>query len=272
MATTPTTRGTDRVALVAGASRGIGADTARAFARAGHAVVLGARDTDALARVVDDIEAARRPRRRRQDRRRRRRLDARPSSSSPSRPTAGSTPRSTTPPTARCRARWPTSTPTSSISGIRTNVRGTFLGMKFQIPAMLASGGGAIVNMASVAGVRAMTNLARLRRREGRDHRPHRGRRPRLRRPGRPRQRRRARPDPHPPPRARPARRHSAWPPRRSRWAGSARPPEVADVVLWLCSEQSSFVTGVDHADRRRPARRAQAAADVPPRRRNGPT
>jgi NAD(P)-dependent dehydrogenase (short-subunit alcohol dehydrogenase family) len=32
--------------------------------------------------------------------------------------------------------------------------------MKFQIPAMLESGGGAIVNMASVAGVRAMTNLA----------------------------------------------------------------------------------------------------------------
>src|SRR5881275_123134 len=43
--------------------------------------------------------------------------------------------------------------------GIRTNVRGTFLGMKFEIPAMLASGGGAIVNMASVAGMRAMTNL-----------------------------------------------------------------------------------------------------------------
>ena len=32
--------------------------------------------------------------------------------------------------------------------------------MKHQIPAMLDSGGGAIVNMASVAGVRAMTNLA----------------------------------------------------------------------------------------------------------------
>ena len=31
--------------------------------------------------------------------------------------------------------------------------------MKFEIPAMLASGGGAVVNMASVAGVRAMTNL-----------------------------------------------------------------------------------------------------------------
>src|SRR2546425_8851254 len=47
-----------RVALVAGASRGIGADTAKAFAQAGYAVVLGARDADALARVVDEIEAA----------------------------------------------------------------------------------------------------------------------------------------------------------------------------------------------------------------------
>src|SRR3954470_9228118 len=46
-----------RVALVAGASRGIGAETARAFARSGYAVVLGARDGDALGRVVAAIEA-----------------------------------------------------------------------------------------------------------------------------------------------------------------------------------------------------------------------
>ena len=35
--------------------------------------------------------------------------------------------------------------------GIATNVRGTFLGMKYQISAMLQSGGGTIVNMASLA-------------------------------------------------------------------------------------------------------------------------
>ena len=44
--------------------------------------------------------------------------------------------------------------------GIATNIRGTFLGMKFQIGAMLDSGGGAIVNMASVAGVNGTANLA----------------------------------------------------------------------------------------------------------------
>jgi NAD(P)-dependent dehydrogenase (short-subunit alcohol dehydrogenase family) len=44
--------------------------------------------------------------------------------------------------------------------GIQTNINGTFYGMKHEIPAMLASGGGVIINMASVAGVGAMSNLA----------------------------------------------------------------------------------------------------------------
>ena len=46
-----------RVALVAGASKGIGAATAEAFAAAGAAVVLAARDTTALAAVADGIRA-----------------------------------------------------------------------------------------------------------------------------------------------------------------------------------------------------------------------
>src|SRR5207344_3356403 len=46
-----------RVALVAGASKGIGAATAEAFAAAGAAVVLAARDTAALKGVADGIEA-----------------------------------------------------------------------------------------------------------------------------------------------------------------------------------------------------------------------
>ena len=46
-----------RVALVAGASKGIGAATAEAFAAAGAAVVLAARDTTALKAVADGILA-----------------------------------------------------------------------------------------------------------------------------------------------------------------------------------------------------------------------
>jgi NAD(P)-dependent dehydrogenase (short-subunit alcohol dehydrogenase family)/ketosteroid isomerase-like protein len=156
---TTTTSHVERVALVAGASRGIGADTAKAFAAAGYSVVLGARDAAALARVVDEIEAV-----------------------------GGRAVAATTDvgdvdsmrglvdlavdTFGRLDAAFnnatdgPMPAPVADIDpdefdlGIRVNVRGTFLGMKFEIPAMLASGGGAIVNMASVAGVRAMTNLA----------------------------------------------------------------------------------------------------------------
>src|SRR5689334_3446269 len=44
-----------KVALVAGASRGLGAATARAFADAGATVVLGARDERALGEVAAEI-------------------------------------------------------------------------------------------------------------------------------------------------------------------------------------------------------------------------
>jgi len=44
--------------------------------------------------------------------------------------------------------------------GIRTNIRGTFLGMRAQIPAMLRTGGGTIVNMASTAGLHGVSGLA----------------------------------------------------------------------------------------------------------------
>jgi NAD(P)-dependent dehydrogenase (short-subunit alcohol dehydrogenase family) len=43
---------------------------------------------------------------------------------------------------------------------IGVNLRGVFLGMRYAIPHILASGGGAIVNMASVAGVRGVPTLA----------------------------------------------------------------------------------------------------------------
>ena len=128
--------------------------------------------------------------------------------------------------------------------GIRTNVRGTFLGMKFEIAAMLGSGGGAIVNMASVAGVRAMTNLATyvaaksaiigLTESAALDY-ADRGIRINVVAPG--------------PIKTHHLERAGA---EAQRLAAASVPmrrlgttDDVADVVLWLCSPQSSFVTGV---------------------------
>src|SRR4051812_27077005 len=131
-----------RVALVAGASRGIGAETAKAFARGGYAVVLGARDADALAQVVADIEVAGGTAVAAKtdvgdvDSMRALvdvavesygRLDAAFNNA-----TDGPMP-----------SRLADIDPDEFDLGIRTNVRGTFLGMKFQVPAMLATGGGA---------------------------------------------------------------------------------------------------------------------------------
>ena len=148
-----------RVALVAGASKGIGAATAEAFAAAGAAVVLAARDTAALKAVADGIEA-------RGGRAlavgadvtdadsMRRLVDVAMSSfgrldAAFNNASAGPMP-----------APLADLEPAEFDVGIATNIRGTFLGMKFQIPAMLASGGGAIVNMASIAGLYGTANLA----------------------------------------------------------------------------------------------------------------
>ncbi|MEV0235853.1 SDR family oxidoreductase [Nonomuraea sp. NPDC050786] len=49
---------TGKVLFITGASRGIGAAAARLFAREGAAVVLAARSTDALDRIVTEIRAA----------------------------------------------------------------------------------------------------------------------------------------------------------------------------------------------------------------------
>src|SRR5204863_6037408 len=138
----------DRVALVAGASRGIGADTAKAFARAGYVVVIGARDAAALARVADEIESeggqavAAKTDVGDVDSMRALvelavdtfgRLDAAFNNA-----TDGPMP-----------APLADIDPDEVDLGIRVNVRGTFLGMKFEIPAMIATGCGTNDNMAS---------------------------------------------------------------------------------------------------------------------------
>jgi NAD(P)-dependent dehydrogenase (short-subunit alcohol dehydrogenase family) len=148
-----------RVALLIGASRGIGATTARVLARAGAKVMLAARDEKALEAVVGAIQAEGYEAHFMSldvgdERSVERlinatlgefgRLDIAFNNA-----TDGSTPQ-----------------PLADMSvddfdrAIRTNIRGTFLGMKFQVPAMIATGGGSIINMASMAGVQGVANLA----------------------------------------------------------------------------------------------------------------
>jgi NAD(P)-dependent dehydrogenase (short-subunit alcohol dehydrogenase family) len=149
-----------RVAIVTGASRGIGAATARAFAGAGAAVALAARDQAALERVAADITA--------------------------SGGVALAVPTDIGDPAAVERMVSSTvrefgrldiafnnaaggghpPTPLTDValedfdSALAINLRGTFLCLKHEIVAMLDHGSGAIVNMTSTAGLEAVGGLA----------------------------------------------------------------------------------------------------------------
>jgi NAD(P)-dependent dehydrogenase (short-subunit alcohol dehydrogenase family) len=232
-----------RVALVAGASRGIGAATAQAFAQAGATVVLAARDTQALDAVAERIratgghalavptdvgDATSVERLVNQTMNMFGRLDAAFNNA-----TDGPLP-----------APLADIDPEDFDRGIRTNIRGTFLGMKYQILAMLRTGGGAIVNMASGAGLTGVSNLAAyvagkagiigLTKVAALDYADH-GIRVNVVAPG-------------------PILTHhlERAGEEAQRQAGLSTPmrrigraEEVAATVLWLCSDQSSFITGV---------------------------
>ena len=232
-----------RVALVAGASKGIGAAAAEAFAAAGAAVVLAARDTDALNAVANRIEAnggkALAVRTDVSDAGSQRdlidqtlatfgRLDAAFNNA-----TDGPHP-----------APLADIDPADFDRGIATNIRGTFLGMKYQVPAMLRTGGGTIVNMASRAGLTGVANLAAyvagkagiigLTRVAALDYADQ-GIRVNALAPGT-------------------ILTHNleAAGEQAQRGAAAATPmgrigttAEVADTVLWLCSDQASFITGI---------------------------
>src|SRR5436190_19593916 len=148
-----------QVALVAGASKGIGAATAEAFAAAGAAVGLGARDLAARETVASNIRA-------KGGRALPVRTDVADADSmrvlvERALATYGRLDAAFNNATGG-----PLPTPLADIDpdefdrGIATNIRGTFLGMKFEIRAMLQTGGGAIVNMASIAGLNGTANLA----------------------------------------------------------------------------------------------------------------
>ncbi len=226
-----------QVALVAGASKGIGAAAAAAFAAAGARVVLAARDIVALTSVAERITGGGGDA-----------IAVRCDVADPS--SAASLVERAVGHYGRLDVAFnnatggPLPAPLAEIDrGIATNIRGTFLGMKYQIPAMLASGGGVIVNMASVAGLNATANLAAyvagkagiigLTKVAALDYADQ-GIRVNVVAPG-------------------PILTHhlQAAGPHAQRLAGQSTPmrrtgqaAEVASTVLWLCSPASSFITG----------------------------
>jgi NAD(P)-dependent dehydrogenase (short-subunit alcohol dehydrogenase family) len=233
------------VALVAGASKGIGAATATAFADAGAAVVLAARDEDAVRRLAERINAG-------GGRALGLRADVRDPGSVAEVVDAAVSSYGGLHVAFNNATDGPMPAPLAEIdidefdTGIAPNVRGTFLGMKFQIPAMLATADDrpkSVVNMASgaalnpvaqlaayVAGKSAIIGLTRVAALDYAD----RGVRVNVVAPG-------------------PILTHhlEAAGLEAQRLAGSATPmrrtgtvEEVAQTVLWLCSPAASFVTG----------------------------
>jgi NAD(P)-dependent dehydrogenase (short-subunit alcohol dehydrogenase family) len=145
-----------KVALVTGASRGIGAAVARAYAAAGANVVLAARDTEALERVAHGIGNA---------------LVV------PTDVTSEDSIIKLVERTLQTFGRldvacnnaahadhMPTLLADLPVdrfdAALAVNLRGVFLGLKHEIPAMLQNGGGAIVNMSSTAGHHGVSGLA----------------------------------------------------------------------------------------------------------------
>ena len=148
-----------KVAIITGASRGIGAASARIFAASGAKVVLAARDEDATAALAKDILST--------------------GGQAVAVPTDVGDPPSVERLVQRALdvygrldvafnnagdGHMPT--PLADIKvedferAVRVNLTGVFLSMKYEIPAMLRSGGGAIVNMSSTAGLNGVKGIA----------------------------------------------------------------------------------------------------------------
>jgi NAD(P)-dependent dehydrogenase (short-subunit alcohol dehydrogenase family) len=149
-----------RAAIITGASRGIGAATARAFVAAGAAVALAARDGAALEALAEEL------------------------TSDGGRAIAVPTDVANRASVERlvdqavdtfghldlafnnAAGGGQAPTPLADLpvdaydSALAITLRGVFLSMKYEIPAMLETGGGAIVNMSSTAGLEAVGGLA----------------------------------------------------------------------------------------------------------------
>jgi NAD(P)-dependent dehydrogenase (short-subunit alcohol dehydrogenase family) len=149
-----------RVAIVTGASRGIGAATARALSDAGAYVVLAARSEQALRSLADELAAT--------------------GGTALAIPTDVSDPASVRQLVERtidtfghldiaingAAGGGHPPTPLADIeiedydSAVVTTQRGVFLSMKYEIAAMLDTGGGSIVNIASTAAIQPVAGLA----------------------------------------------------------------------------------------------------------------
>jgi NAD(P)-dependent dehydrogenase (short-subunit alcohol dehydrogenase family) len=149
-----------RVAIVTGASRGIGAATARAIGAAGGRVVLAARSAPALGQIAEELTNAG--------------VDA---LAVPTDVTESESVRRLVEQTLAAYGRLdiavnnaaggghpPTALAEVAIedydSALAVTLRGVFLAMKYEIPAILDSGGGSIVNMSSTAGLQPVGGLA----------------------------------------------------------------------------------------------------------------
>ena len=226
-----------RVAIITGASRGIGAAAARIFAAEGARLVVAARDQAALDGLVVEITGS-----------------------------GGDAIAVATDVSDEDSVRQMVAAATETFGGldvafnnaadghrprpladidvadfdrtIGTSLRGVFLCMKYEIPAMLRRGGGAIVNMSSTAGVGAAQGIASyvaakhgvlgLTKTAALDY-AERGIRVNALTPG--------------PIFTRPemeAANVGQWVPMKR----MGTPEEVAAAALWLCSDESSFITG----------------------------
>ena len=232
-----------RVAIITGASRGIGAATSRAFAAAGAAVALAARDEAALASLADQLLSR--------------------GGRAIAVPTDVADPASVERLVDRTVGAFgrldlafnnaagggQRPTPLADLpvdaydSAIAITLRGVFLSMRYEIPAMLEAGGGVIVNMSSTAGLEGVGGLAGyvsakhgvigLTKTAALDYADRNLRvnalapgpilTDNLKRAGEDAQRLAA----------------LAMPMRRI-----GRPEEVAAAVVWLCSDQAAFITG----------------------------
>jgi NAD(P)-dependent dehydrogenase (short-subunit alcohol dehydrogenase family) len=141
-----------KVALITGAGQGIGAATAHLFAQAGAAVVLASRGEEELARNVEEIKA-----------------NGGEALAVKTDVADAASVASLVKRTVEAYGRLDVAVNNAGIAGgnmplvevseelfdrvITTNLKGVFLGMKYEIPAILASGGGAIVNLSSTVGL-----------------------------------------------------------------------------------------------------------------------